>query len=381
MSKVRKIDREIANFVKSVRAAARRETRFQHGPSTLEFSYTSACNLRCVMCSQSDNPPVTKVTKEKAAPFLDKAFESVVIWNPSATSEPLLNDIDDMMATCEKHGVFLELYTNATRLTPQVYETLAPRIHRLTMSMDSHVPAVLETVRWPVKASKLFPNIENALKRGNELSIPTIINAVMMTETIVTFPGLVDWIADRGGKEITVLDLLDSSSQAKGHDPVADLGEARVRELLAEMRERAVERNVNLTFLLPEPFGGRSVNTESPQRFHEALVIERFQEAHADEIAGFCPMVANYLKVTPDGDAFPCCRAPQELKLGNVYEQPFEEVWNGAKAQALRAAMYQNKPPEACRGCLVRKRQLDEQETRVEESGEWTPVTEPVTEG
>jgi radical SAM protein with 4Fe4S-binding SPASM domain len=91
---------------------------------------------------------------------------------------------------------------------------------------------------------------------------------------------------------------------------------------------------------------------------HEALVIERFQETHAAHSPGFCPMVANYLKVLPDGDAYPCCRAPHELRLGNVYEEGLDAVWNGERAKALRMAMYQNKPPAPCVDCLVRTKPM-----------------------
>lgn len=374
-----KTDLAVSNFVKAVRSVARRETRFQHGPATLEFSWTSACNLRCVMCGQSDNPPVSKVSKEVAAPFLDKAFESVLIWNPSATSEPLLNDIDDLVAICSEKRVFLELYTNATRLTPAIYERIQPFIHRLTISIDSHVPAVLESVRWPLKAAKVFPNIEYAITRSNELAIPCIINAVMMKETVPHFADFIDWIADRGGREITVLDLLDGSSQAKGHDALAALGKDVVEGHLQAMKVRAAARGVNITFLLHPPFTGRFVHTDTPTRFHEALVVERFQEAHAGESAGFCPMVSHYLKVMPNGDAFPCCRGPEELKLGNVYEEGLDAVWNGAKAQALRSAMYKNQPPAPCVNCMVRKKALIEQEAAVEISGEWSPTPNAAT--
>ncbi|MFN0205750.1 MAG: SPASM domain-containing protein [Planctomycetota bacterium] len=353
-----KIDRELANFVTSVQSIARGETEFKHGPSTLEFAWTSQCNLRCVMCSQSDNPPVMKVTKEKAAPFLDKVFESVVIWNPSATSEPLLNDVDEMLRICDKHGVYLELYTNATRLSPAVFDKIAHRIHRLTLSIDSHVPEVLEAVREPIKAAKVFPNIEYALRRSAELSIPCVINAVLMTETLIHFPELVDWVADRGGKEITILDMIDGSSQAKFHDAFEDHGVARVEEVLNLMKERSTHRGVNLTFLLREPYTGRFVNVPVSTRIHEALVIERFQESHASNSPGFCPMVTNYLKVLPDGDAYPCCRGPLELRLGNVYEEGMDAVWNGEKAQALRKAMYTNNPPEPCKNCLIRTKAI-----------------------
>lgn len=359
-----KVNRELTGFIKAVRAIAKRETRFEHGPATLEFSWTSACNLRCVMCGQSDNPPIVKVSKERAAPFLEKAFESALVWNPSDASEPLLNDVDEILRLCEEKGVFLELFTNATLLTPERFERLAPRIHRLTLSIDSHVPEVLERVRAPIKAAKVFPNVENAFRRCNELQIPCIVNAVLMADTAPHMPAFVDWVADRGGKEITVLDLLDTSSAAKAHDPFRTLGADVVAERLEAMRGRGKERRVNLTFLLPAPHGGRHVYTDVPSRVHEAFVVSWLERLHATESPGFCPMVASYLKVEPNGDAYPCCRKPPELKLGNVFTQPFDEVWNGEVAQSLRASMYTGDVPTPCRGCLVREEPMAEAAAR-----------------
>lgn len=353
-----KIDRAVEGFVQSVRSIARGEDHFQHGPSHLEFAWTSACNLRCVMCNQSDSPPIMKVALDQAAPFLERAFESVVIWNPSATSEPFLNNVDEMVRLCTEKGAYLELYTNATLLTPATFEKVAPRIHRLTMSIDSHVPEVLERVRYPVKAAKVFPHVEYAVRRCNELQIPCILNSVMMDDTVAHYPEFVDWAADRGVREITVLDLLDCSTQAAAHDARKCLGDARVGELLDAMKARAAARGLNLTLLVQPPFTGRFTNAAVPSRVHEALVIERFEEAHAARSAGFCPMVGNYLKVNPNGDAFPCCRAPEELKLGNVLTQSFDEVWNGTPARELRASMYRNDPPPVCKGCLVREQPM-----------------------
>jgi radical SAM protein with 4Fe4S-binding SPASM domain len=352
---LKKIDELIAGFVQSVQSVARKETRFSHGPSTLEFAWTSACNLRCVMCGQSDNPPVSKVSLDKAAPFLAKAFDSVVIWNPSATSEPLLNNVDEIVRLCNERGVYLELYTNATLLTPAAFEKIAPRIYKLTLSIDSHVPAVLERVRYPIKAEKVFPNVEYAIRRSNELEIPCVLNAVLMADTLPHFPDFVDWAADRGAKEITILDLLDTSTKALEHDAFEKLGVDKVGELLTATRERARRRNLGLTRLVRPPFGGRDENDVAvPTRVHEAMVIERFQDAHRAAIPGYCSMVVNYLKVLPNGEAFPCCRAPQELRLGNVFEQSLDEVWNGPAAQALRQGMSTGKMPEVCRTCLVR---------------------------
>jgi len=68
-----------------------------------------------------------------------------------------------------------------------------------------------------------------------------------------------------------------------------------------------------------------------------------------------CPQLAYYLKVGPDGSAYPCCLAPEEFLLGNVFEQDFEEVWNGEMARNLRATYNAGRLPEPCRGCLIRE--------------------------
>ena len=90
------------------------------------------------------------------------------------------------------------------------------------------------------------------------------------------------------------------------------------------------------------------------QRVNEALVVDALQMSVAMEMAGVCPQVGHYLKVEPDGEAFPCCRGPRELRLGNVYTEGFAAVWNGRAAQSLRAAMYAGTPPPVCVECLVR---------------------------
>lgn len=357
-----KIDRELRDFVRMTRAVARGETRFEHGPATVEFAWTSACNLRCVMCGQSDDPPVVKVSTERARALLDRVFETAVIWNPSATSEPLLNDLDEMVRVCQEKSVFLELYTNATLLTPERFEKLAPHIFRLTLSIDSHVPEVLEKVRAPIKASKVFPHVAYAIRRSNEMGIPCVLHTVCMAETAPHYAAYVDWAADLGAREISVLDLLDCSTHAKESDPLHVFGAERLGEYLKAMRERAAARKVNLSLLLPKPFGARHVHVDVPSRVHEALVVEWLQRLHTKESAGFCPMVATYLKVEPDGEAYPCCRAPRELRLGNVFAQDFDDVWNGEPARKLRAAMHSGDVPNVCKGCLVREGPLLEAE-------------------
>jgi radical SAM protein with 4Fe4S-binding SPASM domain len=63
--------------------------------------------------------------------------------------------------------------------------------------------------------------------------------------------------------------------------------------------------------------------------------------------------------VTANGNLLPCCIAPfattdyESLKLGNLFERPFDDQWNAERYQAFRARLLSDHPHEACAGCGV----------------------------
>jgi radical SAM protein with 4Fe4S-binding SPASM domain len=348
-----KIDRVLAGVVREIRATTRGDAVFEHGPSLLEFAFTSACNLRCPMCSQAENPPVVRADPAKAATFLEAALPSVTAWVPSATSEPLLNDLDAMIDLCRRHRVFLDLITNVVLLTPAVLDRLVPHLHRLTLSLDACVPEVFETVRYPAKWAKTLPHVEYAFRRMRDEGVACVVHAVLMRETAPHLPALVDFIADRGGCELTILEQLPNTSDHAEHD-AARLGDEAVARILDDTEARARARGVNLTLRIPGPRGGRRKVADPPLRANEALVVDALQAKLAAQHDGYCPQVGHYLKVEPDGEAFPCCRGPRDLRLGNVFTDGLPAVWNGPPARTLREAMAAGRYPDVCRDCTVR---------------------------
>ncbi len=63
------------------------------------------------------------------------------------------------------------------------------------------------------------------------------------------------------------------------------------------------------------------------------------------------------------GHVIPCCsgneagqRAFQkEQALGNIFEQPFREIWKNAKYRALRKALAEGKALPVCKNCCIYK--------------------------
>lgn len=55
----------------------------------------------------------------------------------------------------------------------------------------------------------------------------------------------------------------------------------------------------------------------------------------------FCTMPFHFVEIFPNGDIFPCCPAYcNNYILGNIFEQNFDEIWNGYNEQQLRRSMY-----------------------------------------
>jgi radical SAM protein with 4Fe4S-binding SPASM domain len=45
------------------------------------------------------------------------------------------------------------------------------------------------------------------------------------------------------------------------------------------------------------------------------------------------------------------CDCQPDYVIGNLFQSPFSEIWNGENFQRYRAAMLSQKPPEACKIC------------------------------
>jgi radical SAM protein with 4Fe4S-binding SPASM domain len=57
--------------------------------------------------------------------------------------------------------------------------------------------------------------------------------------------------------------------------------------------------------------------------------------------------------VASNGDVVPCCVVADSdtVRMGNVFEQPFDEIWNGPAYHRLREQIRSHQLPSFCRNC------------------------------
>lgn len=350
-----KIPRESQNMMALAQDLGTERLEWVSRPTEVEFGFNNTCNLMCVMCHQADGIPRKEMPLPQAREVLDQILPFALHLTPSDASEPLINDIDEICRLCEQYDVQMLLYCNATLLDEETFEKIAPWTHRIWFSIDSPEKQMFERLRAGSVFEEVVENIRRVLPRCRERLIEVGFNAVVMEPNWHQMPDLVDFVADLGGDQMSMQELLPNST---GYDELKL--EGRVDDevygtMVEAVKERAAARGMNVSLHLHPPFGGELVHRQADPQTKSPLAQVR--ELHMDSLGemhpGFCQMAMNYVKVTPDGKVYPCCRGPEELEMGNLLEESFDAIWNGEKYKAFREAMFSRRYPEVCASCLV----------------------------
>jgi len=326
---------------------------WQSKPQLLEYSTNNVCNLRCVMCAQHDGVPVIRSGKELSQRVLDEFLPDGILLQPMALSEPFAGDIGLYIEKCEQHDAFLNLISNATLFTEEKLRRVIPRVHKLFISIESHVPSVFEEIRVNAKFDKVVKNSRMALDIAREHNVPIVFVTIMMRQVYEGLPEYLRWCYELGGREVLVLELLETFPRYDDYRVHGVVPMERLVEVRDEALRVAAELGMNLSFNMPPPLEAYYSGLPAMPRITHAELAERFQTEIKRQYGHFCHHVATYLKVDPEGTVYPCCRAPEELKMGNANDSSLAEIWNGPKYRELRRRMQSGDLPDCCRDCTV----------------------------
>jgi len=356
-----KIERELENYIYVVADLASRAEHWDSHPAWIEYATNNLCNLECIMCSKADGEPVMAMAKKDADRVVDQVFPFASVITPSANSEPFLADMDFLAKKCKEHSVFFNIYSNATVLDGARFERIADRIYKLWISFDSHVPEIFEKIRVGADFQTVVEHVRQVLPLAAARRVPVGFVVVMMSENAPLLGDYVDFIADLAGPikmrpDIRVQEMLYNSEKA----PKYDVNNTFTREELKGFVDRAVARararNISLVCDLAGDLYRNSpaeVNEGHAPRGIGPEFLDRLLSIIQKKFPHFCSMASTYLKINPDGAVFPCCRAPQELEMGNALEQPIAEIWNGEKYREFRRRMNEGDYPDVCATCGV----------------------------
>lgn len=352
-----KIVRELRNYYSVIADLATEAEEWSSKPAWLEFAPNNVCNLRCIMCAQADGVPIEVMKKADAVKLLDEILPEMTVWTPSALSEPMMANIKLVMQKCREHGVYLNMYSNATLLNGAKFAEMADLIHKLWISFDSPRKEVLEMLRARADFDTIVANIREVLPVARDKGVPLGFVAVLVKDNLEHLHELVDFLADLGAVDarcdLRIQPMLDNAVRCRDQNVFAAFSEEQIIGHLDKACERAAARGMLFHVDMDEPYR-RNVVPQAPMvREISPEILSIMVDEVKERFPHFCSMSTNYVKIEPNGEVYPCCRGPRELLMGNVNDQPMSEIWNGERYREFRRRMHAKDYHDVCSTCDV----------------------------
>ena len=329
-------------------------------PHNVFIEVTNHCNLLCETC------PRTFVTYEAPKTLAWDDFLRIVEQFPEmeravlhGIGEPLLNkDLPRFIAHLKARGVYVLFNTNATLLTEEwAHKLIESGLDELRVSIDGANPRTYAQIRGAPLFHKVLRNLKRFVEVQKELGAERPRPSMWMTgmrENIAELPDVIRLAAGIGVPEVYLQRMVYYHDQAQDAPGMLDAGhglfaafDAEVDRIIAEGETLAAALGVAL----------RASGATSAKR-SVASTGEREGERQG-RLWSACMRPWTTAYITANGNALPCCISPfatsdyQSLQLGNVFEQPFDDLWNAERYQAWREQLLSDHPHTACAGCGV----------------------------
>jgi MoaA/NifB/PqqE/SkfB family radical SAM enzyme len=326
-------------------------------PEVVYIETSNTCNSLCEMC------PLTFFGNGTPHNLSLDEFDIIVDQLPQlkrvvlhGLGEPLLNrDLAHMVRRLKARGIHALFNSNVIALTRRRQEELVTSgLDELRVSLDAATPQTYHRVRGVPAFEKVVRHLGEMVATRARLGSATPKVSVWFTamrENLHELAGAVRIAAAAGADEFYVQRLVyagyglareeQSIFGALRRVELAQLREAEAVCRAAGMRLRASGDTVAIETLEGVGPAGDALIPSSGQRPWMA-----------------CHRPWYLMYITARGDVLPCCFIPfinassePAYVLGNAFEEPLAEIWNGAGYRAFRERFQSDTPFACCAGC------------------------------
>jgi len=306
----------------------------------ISWNTTRLCNQRCLHCyraagSQCDPD---ELSTEEGKGLLDEIAQAGFKIMVLSGGEPLMRpDIYDLIRHGNQAGLRVVLGTNGVLMTPEVARDLkAAGCVRVGISLDDVNPAAHDEWRqMPGAWEQSVEGMRHCREAGLQFQIHTTVterNEHCITE-------MTDLAVEWGAAAHHIFFLVPAG---RGEDVETETLKASGYErLLNRILEKQRQVEIELKPTCAPQFMRIAKRKGIPMRFTKG-----------------CLAGTSYCVIIPNGDVHPCPYL--QLKVGNVRETPFSEIWASAPVfQGLRAAELKGRCgacdcQDICGGCRAR---------------------------
>jgi radical SAM protein with 4Fe4S-binding SPASM domain len=306
------------------------------------WNLTDRCNLNCIHCYSRSGPGNNgdgELSTDEAISLIDDLAGMGAPLILFTGGEPLLReDIWELAAYAKKMGIMTALSTNGTLITSGVAEKIkASGIGYAGISLDGASAATHNRFRGSPDA---FSRTIAAFGHCRDAGLKTGVRVTLTQENYSELPALIDLAEEIGASRFCLYWLVPTGRGLEAYNRI-QLSGREASAALTLLYERAKVTDA-MEFL----------TVDAPQ---DAIhLLESMRRDHADDLAeaeklisslnGGCSAGTKVANIDPRGDVYPCQFArSEELLVGNIREQPFQDIWNADDNPVL--TLFRTKPP------------------------------------
>ena len=319
-------------------------------PQELYIEPTNRCNSRCETCVRTfeELEPAHDLSLDEFWALVDQvpALRRVVLHG---VGEPLLNrDLPAMIAHLKWRPAPPQVLfnSNALLLTPAWQEALLDSgLDEYRISTDAAQPALYARIRGVDGFERMAENVAAFAGRiaaagaGPRLSLWF----TAMQDNLGELPDLVRLARRLSVGEVYVQRLVHyGQGLAREEQSLFRAMQAAEEALLAEAEALAAGWGIHF----------QASGATTPRQSLMSPDGDPRPWAR-------CRRPSSLMYITANGNVLPCCFSPfttrdyEGLILGNAFQAPLTEIWNGARYGAFRAALQSDAPWESCDRCGV----------------------------
>ena len=312
-------------------------------PVHFQLEPTVGCNLLCKTCQVPGYD-------ERRFMSLDRFADAFSQIKPlkiglSGAGEPFLNkDMLGIIRYAKQGGASVLTATNFTLCRGKIEEIVDSGLDLIKISLDAATPETYHKIRgrdFFLRILEDLKTLQETKRRKGTVTPYVRLQFVLQHDNVGEIPDLID-VAKEMGADSVYYQPLETLLVADRKD---ELTEGVTRDLLAERLSEARDKaeaddiGTNAGILLGSlPSYYRKYEKGAPE----------------DPPSRVCLLPWFSVYITVDGNVRPCCSFGdnETLVMGNIFDTPFEEIWNSEKyLKFRRAAVDRRLGYEVCRNC------------------------------
>jgi radical SAM protein with 4Fe4S-binding SPASM domain len=325
---------KIINFLGLKCSYYLRSKRVPFLPVAIDLEPNNNCNFKCPHCQVTYwDKPVEHIDTDSFS-YIIKQFPNLIRIKLQGMGEPLLNkNLIPMLKQGEEKGISMWFISNGSLCNSKIAEQLATlKNTKITFSIDGASPEIFEKIRVGGKFAQVTKNIRNLAQIRGENKQPILSTwTVVNHQNIDEVPNIVELAGEMGVDRVTLQPFVSNWGKE-------------------DMKERANSMKVDLY-----------------SRKFAAIVKQAKQIANKNSIylnvnySNFyskkkpCTWAWKSAHICSNGDVVPCSVLADSdtVKLGNVFEKDFSQIWNSQEYQDFRDKIRTHRIPDYCKACYL----------------------------